>query len=214
MIGTELFVIKFTQLSPSGNEYKHETKLKTSKCKFFLKSSIVIWSQKSKICLKTFFGLERSSELKLWHFFLILNLKTIVWILMTFWGLLFCQKWAWVEDWKKILCQHHHNIQVYNIFFQSSSLDQKDHEIRRLMERKEIICRIVECNVPYFYEKSFQKLEIGIQSAMWREGKTISLGIIFTFNHSMMLHMRSHIVIILFMWEWGCSCNETDESII
>ena len=33
---------------------------------------------------------------------------------------------------------------------------------------------VMYCNVPYFYEKSFQKLEIGIQSAMWKEGKTIS----------------------------------------
>ena len=32
----------------------------------------------------------------------------------------------------------------HNIFFQSSSLDQKDHEIRRLMGSKKIICRIVE----------------------------------------------------------------------
>ena len=99
---------------------------------------------KVKNLFKNFFWFRTVVGIKTTTFFLILNLKTIVWILTTFWGLLFCQKWAWVEDWKKILCQHHHNIQVYNIFFQSSSLDQKDHEIRRLMERKKIICKIVE----------------------------------------------------------------------
>ena len=55
-----------------------------------------------------------------------------------------CQKRAWVEDWKKILFQQTKTNSITHIFFQSSTLGQKDNEISRLIRTKKIICRIVE----------------------------------------------------------------------
>ena len=45
-------------------------------------------------------------------------------------------EWSWVEDWKKILCQKTKTNTITNIFFQSSTLGQKDYESWRLMESK------------------------------------------------------------------------------
>ena len=45
---------------------------------------------------------------------------------------------------KKYCNNKHHTGSILNIFFQSSSLDQKDYEIVSLMGSKKIILRIVE----------------------------------------------------------------------
>ena len=42
----------------------------------------------------------------------------------------------WVEDWKKYCNNKHHTGSILNIFFQSSSLGQKDYEISHLIGTK------------------------------------------------------------------------------
>ena len=155
MIGTELFVFRFTQLSLAIAISKRKQTRRICRSRDKLKSSFwVAWFQwrrrrdpfRSIIIFEQNPTLTKSKPRKgktIWRRHSIIHSSANVTVKKNS----LCQKRAWVEDWKKILFQETKTNSISYIFFQSSTLGQIDDEISRLLRSKKIICRIVEWEI-------------------------------------------------------------------